>query len=48
MSEAIILVFAFGYLALLFIIAAFGDKRAEQGRSIIGSPTVYTLSIAVY
>ncbi|OWV28286.1 sensor histidine kinase [Halomonas campaniensis] len=47
-SEAIILGAAFGYLALLFVVAAWGDRRAEQGRSIIGSPTVYALSIAVY
>ncbi|WP_386084044.1 ATP-binding protein [Vreelandella sp. F11] len=47
-SEAIILCTAFGYLALLFVVAAWGDRRAEQGRSIIGSPTVYALSIAVY
>ncbi|UEQ06214.1 sensor histidine kinase [Halomonas profundus] len=47
-SEAIILGTAFGYLALLFVVAAWGDRRAEQGRSIIGSPTVYALSIAVY
>ncbi len=39
---------AFGYLGLLFVIAAWGDRRAEQGRSLIGSPTVYALSIAVY
>ncbi|WP_163559510.1 sensor histidine kinase [Halomonas sp. NO4] len=47
-SEALVLTFAFGYLALLFVIAAWGDRRAEQGRSLIGSPTVYALSIAVY
>ena len=47
-SEAIILGAAFGYLGLLFVVAAWGDRRAEQGRSIIGSPTVYALSIAVY
>lgn len=47
-SEAIILSAAFGYLGLLFVVAAWGDRRAEQGRSIIGSPTVYALSIAVY
>jgi Na+/proline symporter/nitrogen-specific signal transduction histidine kinase len=39
---------AFGYLGLLFVIAAWGDRRAEQGRSLIGSPIVYALSIAVY
>lgn len=41
-------ILAFGYLALLFVIAAWGDRRAAQGRSVIGSPTVYALSIAVY
>ena len=43
-----VVVLAFGYLALLFVIAAWGDRRAAQGRSLIGSPTVYALSIAVY
>ncbi|MCA1772064.1 MAG: sensor histidine kinase, partial [Halomonas sp.] len=47
-TDAIILGTAFGYLALLFVVAAWGDRRAEQGRSLIGSPTVYALSIAVY
>ena len=47
-TEPIILGTAFGYLALLFLVAAWGDRRAEQGRSLIGSPTVYALSIAVY
>ncbi|NIC04253.1 sensor histidine kinase [Billgrantia bachuensis] len=47
-TEPVVLTVAFGYLALLFVIAAWGDRRAEQGRSVIGSPTVYALSIAVY
>ncbi|SHF15754.1 Na+/proline symporter [Modicisalibacter ilicicola DSM 19980] len=47
-SDAVVLAVAFGYLALLFVIAAWADRRAEQGRSLIGSPTVYALSIAVY
>lgn len=47
-TDPIILGTAFGYLALLFVVAAWGDRRAEQGRSLIGSPTVYALSIAVY
>lgn len=46
--DLVVLTVAFGYLALLFVIAAWGDRRAEQGRSLIGSPTVYALSIAVY
>ncbi len=48
MNEGGIIAASFGYLGLLFIIAAYGDRRAEQGRSIIGSSVVYTLSIAVY
>ncbi|MEQ5802315.1 sensor histidine kinase [Halomonas sp. H10-9-1] len=47
-SDLVVLSVAFGYLALLFLIAAWGDRRAEQGRSLIGSPNVYALSIAVY
>ncbi|MFD2189733.1 ATP-binding protein [Pistricoccus aurantiacus] len=47
-GNAFVLVTAFGYLALLFVIAAWGDRRAGQGRSLIGSANVYALSIAVY
>ncbi|SFT70905.1 sensor histidine kinase [Halomonas saccharevitans] len=47
-SGLVVVVLAFGYLALLFLIAAWGDRRAALGRSLIGSPTVYALSIAVY
>ncbi|HEY9539811.1 MAG TPA: sensor histidine kinase [Kiloniellaceae bacterium] len=43
-----IVAFAFAYLCLLFAIAYFADKRADSGRSIIRSPWIYTLSIAVY
>ena len=46
--ELSVIVAAFGYLALLFVIAAWADRRARQGRSVIASPFVYTLSIAVY
>ncbi|MGB4673604.1 MAG: sensor histidine kinase [Azovibrio sp.] len=38
---------AVAYLALLFAIARFGDRRADQGRSII-SANVHGLSLAVY
>ena len=47
-SELVSLVIGFSYLGILFLIAAWGDKRASQGRSIINSSLVYTLSIAVY
>ncbi len=36
------------YLALLFAIAYWGDKRAEAGRSLLKHPSIYALSIAVY
>ena len=36
------------YLGLLFGIAYYGDKRASAKRSLINSPYIYTLSIAVY
>jgi len=44
----LILVAAFGYLCLLFAIAYWGDKRADAGRSVVASPYIYALSIAVY
>ncbi|GAA0786788.1 ATP-binding protein [Marinobacterium sediminicola] len=47
-TNLMVLIVAFSYLALLFIIAAWGDRRAEQGRSVVNSPTIYALSIAVY
>jgi hypothetical protein len=47
-SAASIVLTAFLYLALLFAIAYWGDQRADQGRSLIASPYIYALSIAVY
>ncbi len=46
-AETIIFV-SLWYLGLLFAAAYFGDKRASAGRSIINSPYVYALSLAVY
>ncbi len=43
-----IIAVAFAYLCILFAIAYWGDKRADQKRSIISNPYIYTLSIAVY
>ncbi|MBK9133658.1 MAG: histidine kinase [Betaproteobacteria bacterium] len=43
-----IVVASFAYLGVLFAIAYIGDKRADAGRSIIASPTIYALSLAVY
>jgi Na+/proline symporter/signal transduction histidine kinase len=39
---------ALGYLFVLFALAWWGDKRADQGKSLISWPGVYALSIAVY
>jgi Na+/proline symporter/nitrogen-specific signal transduction histidine kinase len=48
LKEWVILAVSLGYLALLFGVAYYGDKRADLGRSIISNPYIYTLSIAVY
>jgi Na+/proline symporter/nitrogen-specific signal transduction histidine kinase len=48
LSAPFILAVSFAYLALLFAIAYYGDKRAEAGRSIVAKPSVYALSLAVY
>lgn len=45
---ALVLAASAAYLALLFVIAAWADRRAEGGRSVIGNPWVYALSWAVY
>ena len=39
---------ACAYLGLLFALAFWADRRADRGRSVIGNPTVYALSLAVY
>ena len=44
----VVLLVASAYLGVLFAIAYIGDRRAEQGRSVINNPYIYTLSIAVY
>ena len=48
LQGSVILLIASAYLGALFWIAHLGDRRAEQGRSIINNPYIYTLSIAVY
>ena len=44
----VIILTAFAYLGLLFAIAYYADKRADAGRSVIASPYIYSLSLAVY
>ena len=48
LSGPAIVVASLLYLGLLFAIAHYGDRRADAGRSIIATPYVYALSIAVY
>src|ERR687897_1551040 len=44
----VIVVTSFAYLGLLFAIAYYADQRADAGRSLIASPYIYSLSLAVY
>jgi Na+/proline symporter/nitrogen-specific signal transduction histidine kinase len=44
----VLVVSSFAYLGLLFAVAYYADQRADRGRSIIASPYVYSLSLAVY
>lgn len=47
-SATFILLLAYAYMAGLFAIARYGDTRAAAGQSIVASPTIYALSLAVY
>ncbi|HET6718926.1 MAG TPA: sodium:solute symporter, partial [Rhodocyclaceae bacterium] len=47
-SGTLVVVTALVYLGLLFAVAAYADRRADQGRSVINNATVYALSLAVY
>jgi Na+/proline symporter/signal transduction histidine kinase len=44
----VIVLTSFAYLGLLFAIAYYADQRADRGRSVIASPYIYSLSLAVY
>lgn len=48
LSAPLVVSLAFAYLLVLFAVAYFGDRRAEQGRSIIANPWTYALSMGVY
>ena len=48
LSPALVIAVSFAYLLLLFGVAHWGDRRAAVGRSVIGNPWVYALSMAVY
>ncbi|HUL97347.1 MAG TPA: sensor histidine kinase [Usitatibacter sp.] len=44
----VIVLGSFGYIGLLFAIAYYADRRARQGRSVVNTPVIYSLSLAVY
>jgi Na+/proline symporter len=44
----VIVLTSFAYLGLLFAVAYYADRRADAGRSVIASPYIYSLSLAVY
>src|SRR5688572_11662154 len=48
LAGGFVLVASLAYLVALFAVASWGDRRADAGRSVIGNPWVYTLSLAVY
>ena len=48
LHETVIILISFAYLGLLFAIAYYADERADAGRSVIASPYIYSLSLAVY
>ena len=48
LSPALVIGLSLGYLGLLFAVAAWGDRRAAAGRSVVANAWVYALSMAVY
>ena len=48
LTAPVVVVASFAYVGLLFAIAFYGDKRADEGRSVIANPYIYALSLAVY
>lgn len=48
MALSLIVACSLAYISLLFFIAWSVDKQAAQGRSIVSSPYIYALSLAVY
>ncbi|MEM8599499.1 MAG: sensor histidine kinase [Bacteroidota bacterium] len=48
LSPSIVVATSLLYLGLLFGLASLADRRADQGRSVVGRSSVYALSLAVY
>ncbi len=48
LQSFVIVPVALAYIGILFAIARYGDRRADQGRSVIANPYIYALSLGVY
>lgn len=48
MQGGLIIIVAFGYLAVLFAVAAYGDRKSGSGRNTLPRPNIYAFSLAVY
>jgi Na+/proline symporter/signal transduction histidine kinase len=48
LASWVVILASFGYIGLLFAIAHWADRRKRAGRSVIASPVIYSLSLAVY
>jgi len=48
LAPSVVLAASLAYLAALFAIAWWADRRAAAGRSVIGNAWIYALSMAVY
>jgi Na+/proline symporter len=44
----VVILASVAYLGVLFAVAFYGDRRADSGRSLVNSGTIYALSLAVY
>lgn len=48
MNHTLLILSSFGYLAILFAIAYFAEKKTATGTSFLRNPYIYSLSLAVY
>ena len=48
MQGGLIIIVALGYLAILFAVAAYGDRKSRGGPSNLPRPNIYAFSLAVY
>lgn len=48
MDKSVVIIGTLGYMALLFAMAWYAERRRDQRRSLIANPYVYALSLAVY